>query len=98
MKQLVHILMVIILSISIVAPSVLSIYSDHYDIEIAKDLEEESKKETKDELDREDSFFETFTTPQLATIEDVKFFHDTYCLSESSFNPKIHLPPPKHIA
>jgi len=34
MKQLVHILMVIILSLSIVAPSVLSIYSDHYDIEI----------------------------------------------------------------
>lgn len=96
MKQVSYIIMVILLSLSIVTPSVLSICSEHYDIEIAKDLgEEENKKEAKKKLEPKDPFFESFVTPQLAKIEDIKLYHDTYTLGESLFTAKIYLPPPE---
>lgn len=99
MKQCAYIVLVILLSLSIVAPSILSVCSDHYDIEISKDLgEDDTHKEIEKEFESEDAFFEIFITPKLATLEDIKFYHDTYCLSESLFMAKIYLPPPQFIA
>jgi len=90
--------MVVLLSISIVAPSVLSMCSEHYDIEIAKDLgEEDAKKESKKELEPQDTFFETFSFPQLAMIEDIKHYTSVNYTGDSLFSAKIHLPPPQHI-
>lgn len=93
-----HIIIVFILSTSIVTPSVISIWNDHYDIEISSDLgEDDTQKETKKELEEKNTFFETFVTPQLAAIEHIKCYNSSYSLGESSFTVDIHLPPPKNF-
>lgn len=94
-----HITIVFMLSISIVTPSVISLWNDHYDIEISTDLgEEDTNKESKKELEEKDTFLETFSIPALASVQDVKLFQDSYQLPEGSFTAKIHLPPPKLIS
>ena len=93
-----HIIMVIILSTSIVTPSVISFWNDHYDIEISTDLgEDDTQKESKKELEEKDTFFESFVTPQLAAMEQIKCYNSSYSLQESSFTVDIHLPPPKKV-
>lgn len=91
-----HIIMVVILSTSIVTPSVISLWNDHYDIEISTDLgEDDTQKETKKKLEEKDTLFESFVTPQLAGIEKIKCYNSSYSLRESSFTADVHLPPPK---
>lgn len=98
MKKWSHIIIVIMLSTSIVTPSVISIWNDHYDIEISNDLgEDDTQKETKKELEEKDTLFESFVTPQLASMEQMKCYNSSYFLLESSFTADIHLPPPKEF-
>jgi len=96
MKNWSHIALVILVSISIVTPSVISFYNDHHDIEFSTDLgEEDTKEKSEKELEEKDTFLEIFVTPALAVIENVRCSNDFYSLRESSFTAKIHLPPPK---
>ncbi len=97
MKQTAHIIMVVLLSLSIVTPSVLSIYSDHYDIEISKDLgEDDTQKESEKEIEEKDAFFESFITLQIVALEHTERVNYSYSLGESYFTAEIHLPPPKY--
>lgn len=98
MKKIPQILMVVILSFSIVAPSVVSLWNDHYDIEISTDLgEEDTKKESKKELEEKDTFLEVFVTPELAIIEYSRLYNNAYQLDKYSFTADITVPPPQEL-
>lgn len=93
-----HIALVIILSLSIVTPSVISFCEDHYEIEISKDLgENDTEKENKKELEEKDSFFESFVTPQLATLTEQQELANSSSSWSSAYAIEIQLPPPKTL-
>lgn len=98
MYKCLHIALVIILSLSIVTPSVLSFYEDHYEMEISKDLgENDTDKESKKELEEKDSFFENFVIPQLATWQEQQEESNSYSSWCSAHDIEIQLPPPKTL-
>lgn len=90
--------MVIILSTSIVVPSVVPLWQDHCDQEISQENgEKETEKENSKELEEKDPFFETYTSIELAFIEDVTHYNNFYSSWLSDFSPEITTPPPKMI-
>lgn len=98
MKHATHVITVIVLSLSIVMPAVVSLYEDHYEIEVSSDYgENDTEKETKKELEEKDSFFESFVIPQLATLEEQQEQTSSYSSWSSAYSIEIQLPPPKTL-
>lgn len=93
-----HIILVIVLSISIVTPSVVTLCNDHFDIEVSSDLgENDTEKENKKELEEKDTFFENFVFPQLTILEEQDAQHSAYSSWQSAHSIEIQLPPPKRL-
>jgi len=96
MKKFLHTFFIVILSFSIVTPSLISLKGEHYDIEISKDLgEEDSTKDSKNELKEQDTFLEIYVIPELALQVDTKVYNNAYQLEKSSFLADIQVPPPQ---
>lgn len=86
------------LSLSILGPSFLMLIDSHCDIEIALDLgEEESKKDSKKELDEKDAFFQLYTTPVIAKKCHTNSQNNYILHQYRSHVIDVQSPPPKHF-
>ncbi|MFD0863296.1 hypothetical protein ACFQ1M_13870 [Sungkyunkwania multivorans] len=97
MKPFFLISLVSLLSLSILAPTIMTMFD--YNIESVYELgEEEGKKEGKKEAAEKDLYFQGTFTSEFSSKESIYQLNSYYNISNLNFTPEIPLPPPELFA
>lgn len=98
MKSFITVFLSTLLTVAILAPTVITLIKLENNSSLVMDFnEEENNKEEKKELNENDAFFHTWVSDMLPIENPLSHFTSTYIKSGYSNTIEVFLPPPENI-